>query len=60
MNNYRTTVKIYYKFVLESCPMLRESIVDYYPVLKIKSKMEGKIQHNLNTSFSLGESIPRL
>lgn len=41
--------------MLESRPRLGESIVDYYPVLKIKCQAEGKIQHKLNISFSLGE-----
>lgn len=55
MNKYKTTVIIYGKFVLESRPRLGESIVDYYPVLKIKCQTEGKIQHKLSISFSLGE-----
>lgn len=43
MNKYKTTVIIYGKFVLESRLRLGESIVDYYPVLKIKCQTEGKI-----------------
>lgn len=54
MNTKQMT--IYYKFVWDSCPMLGGPTIDYHPVLK-SAKTEEKIQHKLNTSFSLGESM---